>query len=173
MPFLVQELSPYAGEAGLLYARMPGFRRGRILSLAIRHHPAVRGDGRSTVRELIAADPRLAWKSSCYLAHGPAHRGLDEALLASVPPAGTVVTLSFIGSQRVGGFYRDGSSLITRALEERIDAIAQDIADFHYGRFDIRFDCRQRTGARRETSRSSRSTASAARRSTSGTRPSS
>jgi membrane protein DedA with SNARE-associated domain len=140
VPFLVQELSPYAGEAGLLYARMPGFPRGRILSLAIRHHPAVRGDGRSTVRELIAADPRLTWKSACYLAHGPAHRGLGDELLASVPPAGSVVTLSFIGSQRVGGFYRDGASLITRALEERIDAIAQDIADFHYGRFDIRFE---------------------------------
>jgi membrane protein DedA with SNARE-associated domain len=140
VPFLVQALSPYAGEAGLLYARLPGFRRGRILSLAIRHHPAVRGDGRSTVRELIAADPRLAWKSACYLAHGPAHRGLDEALLAAVPPAGTVVKLSFIGSQRVGGFYRDGSSLITGALEARIDAIAQDMPEFHYGRFDIRFD---------------------------------
>jgi membrane protein DedA with SNARE-associated domain len=139
-PFLVQELSPYAGEAGLLYGRLPGFSRGRILSLAIRHHPAVRGDGRSTVRELIAADPRLAWKSACYLGHDGPHRGLSEAMLAEVPPAGTVVKLSFIGSQRVGGFYRDGSSLITGALEQRIDAIARDMPEFHYGRFDIRFD---------------------------------
>ncbi|ALK10834.1 hypothetical protein [Blastochloris viridis] len=140
VPFLVQQLSPFQGEAGLLYGRLPGVARGRILSLAIRHHPAVRGDGRAMVRQLIAADPRLSWKASCYLDRGGQHRGLDDALLAVVPAAGEVVKLSFIGSQRVGGFYRNGASLITAALEDRLDAIARDLPEFHYGRFDIRFD---------------------------------
>ena len=140
VPFLAQAMSPYRGEAGLLYARLPGAPRGGVLSLAIRHHPAVMGNGRATVAELIAADPRLSWKSACYLGQGAGHRGLPEALLRAVPAVGEIVTLSFIGSQRVGGFYRDGSSLITAALAERFDAIARDMAEFHYGRFDIRFD---------------------------------
>jgi membrane protein DedA with SNARE-associated domain len=140
VPFLAQAMSPYRGEAGLLYARLPGAPRGQVVSLAIRHHPAVMGNGRVTVAELIAADPRLSWKSACYLGRGAGHRGLPEALLRFVPAAGEIVTLTFIGSQRVGGFYRDGSSLITAALEARFDAIARDMAEFHYGRFDIRFD---------------------------------
>jgi hypothetical protein len=49
------------------------------------------------------------------------------------------VRLSFIGSIRVGGLYRDASDAITPVLSARFDAIAQSMPEFWFGRFDIRF----------------------------------
>ena len=40
---VLQRFVPYAGEAAVLYARLPGAESGRILSLTFRHHPQVVG----------------------------------------------------------------------------------------------------------------------------------
>ena len=50
-----------------------------------------------------------------------------------------MVRLATIGSTRVGGLYRDGGRYITPGLTAAIDAIARDMAQFHFGRFDVRF----------------------------------
>ncbi len=57
----------------------------------------------------------------------------------SVPAPGQVVRLSAIGSTRVGGLYRDGAAHITPALQAAVDAIACDMDQFYFGRFDVRF----------------------------------
>ena len=58
---------------------------------------------------------------------------------ARVPPAGEVVRLSLIGSTRVGGRYEDGSALATPELLAAVEAVAQDMPQFHVGRFDVRY----------------------------------
>ena len=138
-PLLLQQLSRYSGEAGILVARHPVDGRPRIVSLAIRHHPMVVGDGRSTVAALMATEPRLQWKKHLYDGGG-SHAALPEDLLESIPAPGECVQVAFIGSQRVGGFYEDGRRLITPALERRFAEIVDDLGEFHYGRFDVRFD---------------------------------
>ncbi len=120
------------GEAGVFYVRNPGDARGRLLGIALRFFPQVTGDGRSTVGQLIALDPRLKRLSADGL-HRPAYR-IDQ-----VPEAGQRLRLSTIGSHRVGGLYRDGSALITAPLTDAIDAIARDMEEFHFGRFDLRY----------------------------------
>jgi len=55
---LLQRYLPQEGEAGIFYARDPASGEGRIIGLALRYFPRVTGDGRSTVAELVAADPR-------------------------------------------------------------------------------------------------------------------
>ena len=60
-----------------------------------------------------------------------------------MPTCGEVVRLATIGSTRVGGLYRNGGAYITPALVQAIDAIARDMRDFHFGRFDVRFDSLQ------------------------------
>ena len=130
---VLQEYLPQDGEAGIFYARHPGEARGRIIGLALRHFPRVVGDGRSTIARLIAADPR-AQRSLGRPDHDFA---LDGSRIAA---AGEVVRLATIGSTRVGGLYRDGSYLATPELGEAVDAIARDMPDFHFGRFDVRFD---------------------------------
>ena len=120
------------GEAGIFYARDPRSGRGAVIGLALRHFPQVVGDGRRTVAALMRANPR-----AMRLAGGAAHQcDTDPAL---VPAAGQRVRLSTIGSTRVGGLYLDGGHLVTPALTAAVDAIARDMGDFHFGRFDVRF----------------------------------
>ncbi len=137
---ILQRFVPHAGEAAVLYARLPGERSGRILSLTFRYFPHVIGNGIATVRELIRKDPRAQWKSALHLGVDRSHRGVDERDLMRVPAAGEVVQIALIGNQRAGALYRDAHQHITATLAARIDAIAGSMREFHYGRFDLRFD---------------------------------
>lgn len=140
VPLMLQRFVAHAGEAAVLYARLPGEAKGRILSLTFRYFPHVVGDGRSTVRMLIERDPRAQWKSSLHLGADPSHRGVDANELDRVPERGEVVRIALIGNQRAGALYRDGRCYVTPALEQRFDAIATSMREFHYGRFDLRFE---------------------------------
>ena len=136
---ILQRYVPFCGEADVIYARMPG-ERGRILSLTLRYVPHVVGDGAATVRELIARDPRLSRRAALYLGQDQSHLGCDRAALERVPAPGELVRLALIASRRAGALCRDARAAITPALEARIAAIVDDMADFHYGRFDLRFE---------------------------------
>ncbi len=130
---VVQEYLPQDGEAGIFYARDPASRQGTIIGLALRTFPRVVGDGLRSVGELAAGDPRVS-----RLSGSARHECVFDA--GAVPAAGEVVRLATIGSTRVGGLYRDGVACITPQLVAAIDAIARDMRDFHFGRFDVRFD---------------------------------
>ncbi|WP_144428363.1 VTT domain-containing protein [Azospirillum thiophilum] len=129
---ILQEHVPHAGEAGIFYVRKPGERHGRIFSMTFRYYPHVVGDGRSSLRELIADDPRASWKAGL-------HREALAARLDEVPTAGETVRLSLVGSSRVGGLYKDACGHVTATLTARFDEIADTMPGFHFGRFDVRF----------------------------------
>ncbi len=126
---LVQEYLDHSGEAGLFYVRHPHETRGRLISLTVRSPPTVRGDGTSSLRELLARDERLRGRAALY----------ESAGLDRVPGRGTEVPLAAVWSYRMGGLYRDCSGEITRALEECIDTVATSMPHLHVARFDIRF----------------------------------
>ncbi len=129
---VLQRFASFEGEAGVFYVREPGQDRGRILSLTLKYFPRVAGDGKSTLRELILADPRAGKVPHLYLT-----RHVER--LNRVVPAGESVRLSFSGSHSKGCIFRDGTHLITEAMRERFDAIAKSIPEFYFGRFDVRF----------------------------------
>jgi hypothetical protein len=52
---------------------------------------------------------------------------------------GETITLTTVASLRVGGRYELAMRLRTDRLEQRIDAIARSMPEFHFGRFDVRF----------------------------------
>ena len=128
---VLQEYLAEEGEAGIFYARDPGAEQGLIIGLALRYFPRVIGDGVSSVDALIDGDARAGRVRRC--GHPLPVDG------AWVPAANQPVRLATIGSTRVGGLYRDGSACITPKLSARIDAIARDMEQFHFGRFDVRF----------------------------------
>lgn len=129
---VLQRYVPHPGEAGVFYVRYPGEASGRITSLTIKEQPAVIGDGRSTLEQLIHADRRAGLVPHLYL-----HR--LAARLADVPAAGEVVPLVFTGNHCKGAVFHNGADSITPALTRQIDAIAQDIPGFHFGRIDVRY----------------------------------
>ena len=106
---MLQRFVPYAAEAAVLYARLPGEASGRILSLTLRYFPHVVGNGRMSVRELIAADARAQWKSR------PASRRRPRPIAASMP-----LDLDRVPAQRRSGAHRvDRQSAGRRALSRR------------------------------------------------------
>ena len=128
-------------EAAVLYARLPGEPAGRILSLTFRYFPHVVGNGRADrapahrQRRARAMEIRPASRRRSRATAASTARELDR-----VPARGEVVRIALIGNQRAGALYRDGRRHITAALEARFDAIARGMTEFHYGRFDLRFE---------------------------------
>jgi hypothetical protein len=120
---------PY--EAGVFYVRHPDAASGRLFSITDKRFPAVTGDGRSTLAELIAAHPRYRLQADVFLAR------LADA--DRVPEAGERVRLARAGNHCQGTEFRDGWHLHTAALEAAVDAIARQIDGFHFGRFDVRY----------------------------------
>lgn len=133
---LLQEFIRHDGEAGLFYVREPGERSGRLTSITLKYPPHVIGDGRSTLRELILADPRAGQVPHLYLPR------LAERL-QEIPARGEAVRLVFVGNHCKGSIFRNGIALATPALTARIDALAQSMPEFHFGRIDVRFESTQ------------------------------
>lgn len=133
---VLQQYLPQKGEAGIFYMRDPNAEAGRLIGLALRYFPRVLGDGKSTIAELMALEPR-----TLRLLKSPKHQSSHNP--GRVPAAGEEVRLATIGSTRVGGLYRDGRAHITPQLTRAIDAIAKDMPAFYFGRFDVRFDSLQ------------------------------
>ncbi|MBE7210385.1 MAG: D-alanine--D-alanine ligase [Gluconacetobacter diazotrophicus] len=130
---VIQRLVEDEHEAGLFYVRMPDEPRGRLTSLTLKRAPFVTGDGVSTLKELVMADPRYGSVPDIYLPR--LHDRLDEVL-----PPGERFRLVFAGNHCKGSVFENGTALVTPALEARVDAILRDLPDFHFGRVDVKFD---------------------------------
>lgn len=130
---ILQEYIRQEHEAGLFYIRHPGEAQGRITSITLKYAPFVTGDGRSSLRDLVLADPRAGRVPHLYLPR--LGRRLHE-----VPPAGRKVRLVFVGNHCKGSIFRDGTRHATPELTAAADRIARAMPDFHFGRIDLRFD---------------------------------
>jgi hypothetical protein len=129
---VLQEFVPHEGEAGVFYVRHPDDNDGTITSITLKHVPTVTGDGRSTLKQLILADPRAGRIPDLYLPR-LAHR-LDE-----VPPQGQSVRLVFVGNHCKGSIFQDGTHLVTPELTQAFERIARSVPGFHFGRIDVRY----------------------------------
>jgi hypothetical protein len=129
---ILQKLIEDEGEAGVFYVRHPKQSRGQILSLTLKHLPSVRGDGVSTLRELILEDHRARHFAPLYFARH-ANR-LDRVL-----PEGKRLRLVSVGNHCRGAVFKNGAAHITPQMETAFDAIAREIPGFYFGRFDVKF----------------------------------
>ena len=129
---MLQEFVADEGEAGIFYVRHPDEASGRITSITLKHAPVVIGDGRSTLRQLMLADPRAGRVPQLYLPR--LARRLHE-----VPRQGERVRLVFVGNHCKGSIFEDGTHLATPALTQAFERIARAMPGFHFGRIDVRF----------------------------------
>ena len=90
------------------------------------------GDGRSTLEQLVRADPRAGRVPHLYLPR-------LQARLHEVPPQGERVRLVFVGNHCKGSIFEDGTHLVTPALTNSFERIARSVPDFYFGRIDVRF----------------------------------
>jgi hypothetical protein len=132
VPIILQELADLPGEAGIFWIRHPEAPSGFIYSLTLKEFPQLTGDGRSTIAELIRANPRTALQARLF------RRRLGGAL-ANIPALGERVPLVFCGNHCQGAIFRDGSAHITEELTDWMNQFAGSIPEFWFGRLDVRF----------------------------------
>lgn len=132
VPIVLQELIDAPHEAGVFYYCRPGSGEPVVDSITLKEFPKIVGDGRSTVRGLIEADPRHCRIAEVY------HRR-HAARLDDVLAEGETLELVFAGNHCQGAVFRNGARLITPELTAAIHAIASSMDEFYFGRFDVRF----------------------------------
>ncbi len=118
-------------EFGVFYYRYPDEPRGHIYAITEKRFPSVTGDGRRTLRQLIADDSRAVNMMETYAR-------LSKRPLAEVPGQGERVQLVEIGTHCRGAIFLDGTRLRTPALEAAIDRVSQSHPGFYFGRYDVR-----------------------------------
>lgn len=117
-------------EFGVVWRRLPN-GGCEIRSLARKVPPVLRGDGTSTLQDLILADERTAPLAAFHLRQ---HGGrLDE-----VPAAGARVVLGELGTHCRGATFLDARSLRTPALAAAFAEFLRDAKGLDFGRFDVR-----------------------------------
>jgi len=129
---LVQKYVPGPLEAGIFYYRFPQEREGRIFAITEKVFPAVTGDGRHTLEELIRADARASLVVGTYLQR-------FESEKTRILAAGETFRLVQAGNHCQGAVFLDGGRLLSPTLQKRIDEISQSISGFFVGRFDVRY----------------------------------
>jgi hypothetical protein len=118
-------------EFGLFYARRPSEARGRVISVTEKRFPDVMGDGRRTLRALIADDARAVALARVYGV-------INRARLDEVPASGEQVRIAELGSHCRGAIFLDGAAQLTPALEDAVEAASRALPGFSFGRFDVR-----------------------------------
>jgi hypothetical protein len=130
LPFIIQAFIDYPIEVGIFYSRHPKEENGIISSITGKTLLEVKGDGHSSLRELINKNDRA------YL-QLPTIEHQQLADLDSILASGEVKTLVKIGNHSRGTTFLDWNHLNSKRLTNQIDIISKRIPGFYYGRFDI------------------------------------
>jgi membrane protein DedA with SNARE-associated domain len=142
-PLVLQRYVHGPGEAGVFYYRFPHESQGRIFAITEKIFPAIMGDGRRTIEELVWEDERARFMADTYL------RRLEERRF-EILPLGETLKLVEAGNHAQGCIFRDGSHLWSGELERRIDEISQGLKGFFIGRYDIRYASQEALRAGRD-----------------------
>lgn len=130
-PIIIQEYIDYPIELGILYSRLPSERRGKITSVTGKEFLSVKGDGRSTVEQLMQQNIRASFQV-------PRLKKEMPEMLQTILPEEKHLTLEPIGNHCRGTQFINRNDLINEKLEEVFDEICRPIDGFCYGRFDLK-----------------------------------
>lgn len=128
---IAQEYVESLLEFGVMYARRPSEKRGRVTSVTQKEFLHVRGDGYATVRELLKKNLRARM----------AREALEARMgdkLDLVPARSAYECVQPIGNHCLGTAFLNANHLIDERLHGVFNEIANAIPGFYYGRFDLR-----------------------------------
>jgi hypothetical protein len=132
LDFHIQEFVPYPREVGIFYYRYPGQAAGQLSGLVRKKFLSVRGDGASSLEDLMRKDERA-------LLQLPWFRKSSPDILGKVLGDGEEMVLVPYGNHARGAEFLDDSHLICEQLRSTVDELCKRIPDFYFGRLDIRY----------------------------------
>lgn len=132
MDFLVQEFIPYPEEVGIFYCRMPDQADGFISGIVAKEFLIIKGDGISTLTQLIEKNPRYHFQLlALQKIYG---EGLNDVLEKDA-----VKNLVPYGNHARGAKFIDVSHWADAAFTKIFDTIFKQIPEFYFGRLDIMY----------------------------------
>jgi len=130
---IIQEFIAYKNECGIFYYKIPGDKNGHITSITLKKYLAVKGDGKSTLLELIKKNERAKNYLKLVLE-------LNKANLDVIPILNEKIILTVIGNHSKGTQFINGNHLINNLLKNTLDTINVDISGWNYGRIDVKYN---------------------------------
>lgn len=129
--YLVQEYVDYPLEVSVFYYRFPNERKGTITGFIRKEFLQVKGDGHSTLSQLMEQYPRVRFRLEEMKAKH-VHR-LDDII-----PAGEIYFLSYALNLSRGGKLTSLEHEKDERLLKVFDDISHYTQHFYYGRYDIK-----------------------------------
>jgi len=132
MDFLVQEFIAHPQEVGIFYCRMPDRPDGVITGIVAKEFLIVKGDGVSTLTQLIEKDPRfhLQLKALEKMYGEGLHAILEKDELRNLVP---------YGNHARGAKFIDVSHWADDLFTKNLDRICKQVPEFYFGRLDIMY----------------------------------
>lgn len=131
IPFLLQAYVNQPLEFSVFYYRHPNSDKGCVTSVTLKQLLSVRGNGQSTIEELVLQNDRA------FLQYAKLQQN-QSLNMASIPMLGEEVVLVPYGNHVRGAKFLNYNHIITPQLNQSFDAISQQINGFYFGRFDLR-----------------------------------
>jgi hypothetical protein len=129
--YIVQDLVELPVEVSVFYYRFPWEKTGTVSGFIHKELLQVRGDGRSTLKELVQAHPRARFRMD-EMEHKHGHR------FERVIPAGDIFYLSYAGNHNRGAQFTNLHREIDSSLHQVFDELSRYTDKFYYGRYDIK-----------------------------------
>jgi len=129
---IIQEYIDLPEECGIFYIRKPSQIHGEIVSIGLKSFLSIKGDGISTLEELMNLDPRAKLQVKRFQNDQP-------KFLNKIFEKDAVVNLEPIGNHNRGTTFIDGNYLRNEQLNVLFDKINSSMKDVYYGRFDIKY----------------------------------
>jgi hypothetical protein len=126
---IVQEYIDFPVELGVFYYRFPDRSKGTVSSIVMKDFLKVRGNGSSTLGELIARYPRASFQFN---------RLNDKLDYTIIPEKDSIVLLEPIGNHCRGTTFLNANNFIDEELIKVFDQISFSIPGFYFGRYDLR-----------------------------------
>lgn len=133
MDFLVQEFIPYPEEVGIFYIRIPGEENGFISGIVAKEFLILKGDGVSTITELLMKDPRYHFQL------GALNKIYGEELNTVLQKAEAKNMVPY-GNHARGAKFIDVSHWADEQFTRTFDQVFKQIPEFYFGRLDIMYN---------------------------------
>ena len=128
---LVQPFITYPIELGVFYYRYPSQEKGHVVSVVAKEFLKVKGDGSSTLAQLVDANPRAAMQAERLCIK---HKMIWERVIEE----GEELLLEPIGNHCRGTSFKNANHIINEQLVSVFDTVSKQIDGFYFGRFDLK-----------------------------------
>ncbi len=128
--YIVQDLVDLPVEVSVFYYRYPWEQKGTVSGFIDKELLQVRGDGQSTLQELIEKHPRAKFRME-EMKHRHGHR------FSRVIPEKEIFYLSYAGNHNRGAHFTNLHKEINPQMHDVFDELSH-YTNFFYGRYDIK-----------------------------------